>query len=124
MTDIETLTMLRDGARQWAAAEHPVNPAHEAARAGSRDRWSAMAALGWTGMTAPEPLGGLGMGLTAYCAIAEELGRELIASPMLSTGLLAPMLLAGRADLVAAIVAGEAIVSAQAEPIPTTTPRA
>ena len=111
MTDIETLTMLRDGARQWVSAEHPVTLEHEDARVDMRARWEAMAALGWTGMTVSEADGGLDMGLNAYCAVAEEMGRELLSSPMLSTGLLGPALLRGRQDLLGEIVAGTAIVA-------------
>lgn len=115
LTDGDALAMLRSGARDWVSGEHPLTLDHEEARAGSRLRWRAMAELGWTGMMVPEAQGGLGLGMAAYCAVAEELGRELAVSPMLSTGLLAPALLEERSDLLQAIVAGEVIVALATE---------
>lgn len=111
MADGDMLEMLRGGARDWVSGEHPLTLDHEAARAGNRGRWRAMAELGWAGMTARQAQGGLGLGMAAYCAVAEELGRELAVSPILSSGLLAPALLEDRPDLVEAIIAGEAIVA-------------
>lgn len=111
MTDSDTMTMLRDGARAWAGTEHPLSPDRARACADNRARWEAMATLGWTGVIVPEALGGLGLNLHAYCAIAEELGRELVGSPLLSTGLLCSTLLEAQPDLLAQIIAGKAIVA-------------
>jgi alkylation response protein AidB-like acyl-CoA dehydrogenase len=108
------LEMLRTAARDWASAEHPVHPDHEAARVGHRARWEAMAALGWTGMAVPEALGGLGLGMAAFCAVAEEMGRELVASPLLSCGLVLA-LLGDRPELVEGVIAGRTIVALASE---------
>ena len=61
------------------ASENPV-----AAAAKGRD---AIEELGWTGLSVDEADGGLGLGATERCIVAEQVGRELLPVPFLSTSL-------------------------------------
>ena len=54
----------------------------------SRDLWTAMAELGWLGMSYPESVGGLGQGAVEMIVVMEAMGRGLLPEPMLSTVLL------------------------------------
>lgn len=47
--------------------------------------WAALVEQGWTALTLPEEHGGLGMGQTDLCVLAEELGRVLAPVPFAST---------------------------------------
>ena len=111
VSEQDMLAMLRESARQWVEAEHPAAPNEMQSRAGLRERWAAMAMLGWTGMTVAESAGGLGLGARAWGEVAEALGRELVATPMVGSALVAPGLLAGRDALLAQMVDGSAIIA-------------
>jgi alkylation response protein AidB-like acyl-CoA dehydrogenase len=68
---------------------------------GNFDRmlWEIVSDLGWLGISVPETLGGLGMGLAARCVIAEELGRHLGSVPFgVSTCAMSAIALAGSAE--------------------------
>lgn len=75
-----------------------------------------MAALGWTGLAAPEEAGGAGMSFLEEAVVLEELGRALYPGPYLSTVALAAPAVASDADLAARIVTGEPATLAWAEP--------
>jgi alkylation response protein AidB-like acyl-CoA dehydrogenase len=47
--------------------------------------WSAVAELGWLGVSIPEEYGGLGLGRLELCVLAEEMGRALAPIPFGST---------------------------------------
>ena len=51
----------------------------------SPDLWKQIAEMGWLGAGIPEKYGGLGLGSTELCAIAEELGRALAPVPFSTT---------------------------------------
>lgn len=55
--------------------------------------WHKMASLGWLSITIPEQYGGQGSGLDTVFAICEEMGREGLVGPFLSTGIISPQLL-------------------------------
>jgi alkylation response protein AidB-like acyl-CoA dehydrogenase len=110
-TDPDTLEMLHESALQWVAADQPLQASHALAREGAHSRWQAMAELGWTGVAIPEEHGGLGLGLDAYATIASALGRNLVVSPLLSSALLAPRLLATRPDILCEVVSGQSIIA-------------
>ena len=57
------------------------------------DLWRRIASLGWLSITVPEQYGGQGSDLSTVFAICEEMGREGLVSPFLSTGIIAPQLL-------------------------------
>jgi hypothetical protein len=66
--------------------------------------WDEIAEAGWTGVSAPAELGGLGLDFRAEAVVLEELARGLSAGPFFSTiGVLRPAL-AG--DTLARVVAG------------------
>ncbi len=47
--------------------------------------WRRMVELGWTSVAVPESAGGLGMKMVAVAALAEELGRAAVPSPLTAT---------------------------------------
>jgi len=62
--------------------------------------WNQIVELGWTAMSIDEEHGGLGFGQIERCMILEEMGRVLLASPFLSSAVLATdaVALAARPD--------------------------
>lgn len=94
----EELTMLREHARKWAvdvaARTTPAQRAGEAAPA----LWREMTELGWAGVAIAEEQGGHGLGLEGAAALLQALGRELIASPLLPSAVLAATALAEGGD--------------------------
>ncbi len=81
-----------------AAYESTVQPAPWDERL-----WRQMIELGWTALAIPEEAGGAGMKMIAVAALAEELGRVAVPSPLIAT-LIATMVLRAAA----AVAAGEA----------------
>ncbi|MCB1846808.1 MAG: acyl-CoA dehydrogenase family protein, partial [Halieaceae bacterium] len=79
--------------------------------------WAEMAQMGWAGIAIPEAFGGLGYGYTGLGLVLEQAGRNLSASPLQSTVLVAATLVAelGNARqkeaLLPAIAGGECLVS-------------
>ncbi len=63
-----------------------------------RALWQEIAELGWLGIAIPENLGGIGLSLGEAVPIAEQMGRNLMASPFVATTLAAQALLAGAHD--------------------------
>jgi len=47
--------------------------------------WRQMVELGWTALAVPDDCGGAGMKMVAVAALAEELGRAAVPSPLTST---------------------------------------
>ncbi|WP_296572586.1 acyl-CoA dehydrogenase family protein [Phreatobacter sp.] len=114
--------MLQDAARGFVTDKAPVAALRrirdEAIAEGfDRDLWSAMAAMGWTGILVPEDQGGLGFGFVGAGILCEEMGRTLTASPFLSTAMMAATALsragspAQKERWLPAIVAGEAVIA-------------
>lgn len=60
----------------------------------SQALWRRFTDMGYTGMLVPEAYGGLGLGLVEAGAVMEAIGRNLTATPFLSTAVLAATLLA------------------------------
>jgi alkylation response protein AidB-like acyl-CoA dehydrogenase len=87
-----------------AAYESPVQPAPY-----DKDLWHQMVELGWTGLAVPEATGGIGMKMIAVAALAEEIGRVAMPSPLLST-LVATMVLraAGASTWLERVAGGDA----------------
>jgi len=87
-----------------------------------RGLWKQMADLGWLSLTAPEEDGGLGGSPVDTMVIMEGVGRALMLEPFVASAVFAPTLLprlAGpeRTELIAAAMAGTAVVTlADAEP--------
>ena len=76
---IETLRKLvaRDHREAYESAVQP-------ARFDER-LWQQMVALGWTALAVPEAAGGVGMRTIAVAALAEEVGRAALPSPLIAT---------------------------------------
>lgn len=109
---------LKDTAREFAKNQSPIESFRllrngTPAEGFSADTWQAMIELGWTGMIFPEAYGGFDFGCMGLAGCMEELGRTLVASPLLSSVVLAgsAILYAGsegqKQSLLPQIVAGE-----------------
>ena len=68
--------------------------------------WRQMVELGWTALAVPEDCGGAGMKMVALAALAEELGRAAVPSPLTAT-LIATTVLRAAATHAAADAAGK-----------------
>jgi alkylation response protein AidB-like acyl-CoA dehydrogenase len=95
----EEQSMLRDQARAWRLDKAPVaafRQMRDAAAPLGYDPalWREMAAMGWAGVIVPEAYGGSDFGLLGLGLILEEMGRSLVASPLLASGLAAASALA------------------------------
>ena len=72
----ETIDMLRDTVRAFAAAEIAPRAAEiDATNIFPRDLWPKMGELGLHGITVPEADGGIGLGYLAHVVVVEELSR-------------------------------------------------
>jgi alkylation response protein AidB-like acyl-CoA dehydrogenase len=81
---------IRRTARAFVQERAPVTHLRELrdradARGFSPELWRAMADLGLVGMALPETYGGTGLGLAELGLVLEELGRNLVPTPILST---------------------------------------
>jgi alkylation response protein AidB-like acyl-CoA dehydrogenase len=112
----EEQRMLMRAAKDFAQARSPVKRAREAARSGegwSRELWREMARLGWLGLTIGQEHGGAALGHRYLAVVLEELGKNLVPEPIVSTVLLGGTALelggskAVRAEHLPAVVAGE-----------------
>src|SRR5258708_23190208 len=90
----EEQPMLRDSARALISDRAPVShlrqlrdPRH--ATGFSRELWQEFVQMGFAGLLIPEDFGGSGLGCVEAGIIMEEIGRTLMPSPFLSTGVLA-----------------------------------
>lgn len=86
--------MLRDAAGGFVADKAPVKALrslrdNKDETGFDRALWSEMADMGFAGVLIGEDNGGVGMGFVAAGLIAEQMGRNLTASPFLSTAVLA-----------------------------------
>jgi alkylation response protein AidB-like acyl-CoA dehydrogenase len=85
--------MLQEAAQGFLASKSPV-AAFRALRDGKnadgfdRALWKAMAQQGFAAVLIPESDGGVGFGVTGAGIIAEQMGRTLTSSPLLSTAVL------------------------------------
>ena len=114
--------MLKDQANAWARDESPVTSFRQFRNSGAENgyadnTWAQIAAMGWTGILIPEALGGSGMDHATFGVVLEETGRQLVASPLLASGLVgaSALLLGGNETLsqqwLPRIAAGSAIVT-------------
>ncbi len=72
----ETIAMLRDTVRAFAAAEIAPRAAEiDATNTFPRDLWPRMGELGLHGITVPEADGGIGLGYLAHVVVVEEISR-------------------------------------------------
>jgi alkylation response protein AidB-like acyl-CoA dehydrogenase len=125
--------MLRDAAKRFAAERAPLSQLRQLrdtrdAVGFSRDVWKEMADMGWVSVLIPEEFGGFGFGYVGAGLIAEELGRNLSATPFLATAILGATALirggssAHKDSLLPRIARGEALVALAADERPRHTP--
>jgi alkylation response protein AidB-like acyl-CoA dehydrogenase len=118
----EDQQMFRDAAKRFAAERAPVAQLRKLRDQNDgvgfdREVWKEMAAMGWAGVLVPEEYGGAGFGCVGAGLIAEEIGRNLSATPLLSTAVLAVTALvrggspAQKEALLPAIAGGDLIVA-------------
>ncbi|MET0270794.1 MAG: acyl-CoA dehydrogenase family protein [Sphingomonas sp.] len=117
----EEQALLRDMASEWVMDRAPVTALrrtmHDAPATGYDPAlYADMAAMGWAGILVPEAHGGSDFGFVGAGLILEQLGRTLVASPLLSSSLVGvtALRLGGslrqQADWLPRIAAGDAVV--------------
>ena len=106
----EDETMLRDAARGFLDGAAPVRNLREnrdQGRAFDTGLWKEMAQMGWAGVLVSEDNGGSDMGHRAAGILAEEMGQTLVASPFISSAVIAATALRNAAsDRLAGIADG------------------
>jgi len=117
----EDEVMMRDMAQGFFAEKAPVKALRDLRdnrdeTGFDRTLWSEMAAQGFAGIVVPEEHGGVDMGYLAAGLVAEQMGRNLTASPFLSTSILAATALKHGTDEQKAawlpkIASGEAVIA-------------
>jgi alkylation response protein AidB-like acyl-CoA dehydrogenase len=90
----EEQSLLRDSARGLISDKAPVSHLRHLRDSGdatgfSRDLWTTFAEMGFAGLLVPEEFGGSGLGCVEAGIVMEEIGRNLMPSPFLSTAVLA-----------------------------------
>ncbi len=90
----EDEVMMRDMAQGFFAEKAPIKALRtlrdtQDETGFDRGLWSEMAAQGFAGIVVPEEHGGVDMGYLAAGLVAEQMGRNLTASPFFSTAILA-----------------------------------
>lgn len=114
--------MFRDAVKRFAAERAPVSQLRKLrddadADGFSRKLWKEMADMGWAGVLIPEEHGGVGFGFVGAGLIATEIGRNLSATPLLSSAVLAVTALlrggsqAQKETLLPAIASGSLLVA-------------
>tara|TARA_R110000868_G_scaffold1514_8_gene11931 strand:- start:4996 stop:6078 length:1083 start_codon:yes stop_codon:yes gene_type:complete len=106
-------SMLRDSAATFTARQSGADRLRQLRGSDAKiDRtlWTRAAEAGWLAVLAPESAGGLGLGLTDLCLVAEELGKGLVPEPVAAVAAIARAL--GDDDRTAAVIGGEAVVLA------------
>jgi acyl-CoA dehydrogenase len=116
----EEQQMLRTSARSFLASECPkkkVRELEESNNGFDRNLWKKMADLGWVGLIIPEEYGGSGAEFTTLLVLFEEIGRNILPSPLFSTEVLGALPLvqhgseAMKQRLLPTIARGEAIAT-------------
>ena len=113
--------MLKDSVAPFIADASPVTALRRLRDSNdetgfSRDLWKQFAEMGFTGILVPEAHGGLGLGHVEAGVVLEEVGRNLAASPFLSTSVGAASALGSAGGPVAdtwlgRIAAGDAVIA-------------
>lgn len=90
----EEQSLLRDSARGFINEKAPIAHLRKMrddrdATGFSHDLWKGFAEMGFAGLLVPENFGGSGLGAVEAGIVLEEIGRNLMPSPFLSTAVLA-----------------------------------
>jgi alkylation response protein AidB-like acyl-CoA dehydrogenase len=131
LTDTAEQAALAATVRQLVTTHSPMSRVREVLDGGTAfdpDLWRRLADLGLPGITIPEAYGGAGGSLADLAAALRELGRGLVPSPLVASGVLAAHTLLSlddeplKKDLLPRIATGELIGTlAVGEPGPGTT---
>lgn len=113
----EEQQLLKDSVAKFCEGEAPLEKIREWAdnpKGLPDELWEKIAAQGWLGIIVPEENGGLGLGVTELAVITEEMGRNLLPGPFLSSVLAAQAIAIGGTDAakekyLERIVSGETI---------------
>ena len=114
--------MLREAAAGWVRERAPVSAlrslrTEHAGLGHDPALYREMAEMGWAGIAVPEADGGYGFGLTGAGVVAQQLGRNLVGSPLIGSSVVAAgaLVLGGSSDQKAqwlpGIVAGETVAA-------------
>lgn len=90
MQNKESMEMFRDSARGFLSAVDQRQRARALEASGGgfdSSTWTQIAELGWFSILVSENDGGLGLGLAEVCAIAREVGQQLLPEPFLDAGM-------------------------------------
>ena len=95
----EEQSMLRDSARDWVREKAPVTAFRKLRDTGAPlgydpAAFAEMAEMGWAGVVIPEAYGGSEFGYLSLGLVLEEMGRTLVASPLIASSLAAASALA------------------------------
>lgn len=95
--------MIRDMVREWADNESPVSAFRKMRNAAPAEgydpaAWASMAEMGLAGIVIPEEFGGTAFGYLSLGLVLEQLGRNLVASPLASTAAAATAIVMGGSD--------------------------
>ena len=98
----EEQVMLRDSARGWVKANAPVGAFRkmrdsENPKGFDDATFKSIAEMGWTGVVIPEAYGGSEFGYRSIGVVLEELGRNVVAAPLIGSavGAASALILAG-----------------------------
>ena len=129
----EDEVMMRDMAQGFFAEKAPVTALRKLRDTRDetgfdRDLWSEMAEMGFAGIVIPEEHGGVDMGYLAAGLVAEQMGRNLTASPFLSTAVLAATAIkhgsdAQKSNWLPKIASGDAVIALALDEGPKHNPR-
>jgi len=130
----EEQTLLKSTAEDFFRSKAPVSALRSLRDEGnidgfSRELWQEMVAMGWPGTFLPEQYGGLDCGFTELGVVLQASGRTLVASPLVSSIVLAAsgILLGGdetqKSALLPRIASGDLLVSLALEEGPHHNPR-
>ncbi|MBX9813313.1 MAG: acyl-CoA dehydrogenase [Proteobacteria bacterium SG_bin5] len=95
--------MLRDMVREWADNESPVTAFRKLRNAGvsegfDRAAWGKLAEMGLAGIVIPESFGGSDFGYLSLGLVLEQLGRNLVATPLAASAAAASAIVLGGSD--------------------------
>ncbi len=131
----EEQQLLADTAAEFLMAKSPVTAQRKLRDEGSADGfdaalWREMVDMGWSAIPFPEALGGLEFGCKGLGAVFEQIGRNLSASPLLSSIVLGGSVIelagsaAQQAEWMAALIGGDKRVALAVDETPRHDPAA
>jgi alkylation response protein AidB-like acyl-CoA dehydrogenase len=90
----EEQSQIKEQASSWARDDAPVSKFREMRDSGNefgfdKATWASIGEMGWAGIVVPEEFDGVDMGYLTFGVVLEELGRQLTASPLVASGLVA-----------------------------------